>query len=93
MTMSAPRSIGRTLNGELNVLSTESSAPAPCASFAAASMSVTLSVGFAGVSMCTSFVFGRIASAMFFGSDVSTIDVSMPYFSGRIWFSRRYAAM
>lgn len=93
MTMSAPRSAGRTLNGELNVLSTDSSAPAVCAMPAIVAMSDTLSVGLAGVSMCTSFVFGRIASRTFCGSDVSTSDVSTPYFSGKIWLSRRYAAM
>ena len=62
-----PRLMSHALNGELNVLSTDSSAPAVCAMPAIVAMPDTLSVGLAGVSMCTSFVFGRIASRTFCG--------------------------
>ena len=70
--MSAPRSSGRCSTGVRNVLSTATLIPALCATLTIAAMSVSLSVGFAGVSMKTSCVLGRIACATASGSDVST---------------------
>src|ERR687892_19908 len=56
ITRSAPRSSGRVSSGVATVLSTASSAPAACASLAAAAMSVIAQVGLAGVSIQSSRV-------------------------------------
>ncbi len=50
MTRSAPRASGFWLMGVAKVLSASTTAPASCPAFASRSMSITLSVGFVGVS-------------------------------------------
>jgi hypothetical protein len=62
----------------VNVESTESSAPAPCAIAAISGMSQTRVVGLAITSVCTSFVFGRTAARTASGSLVSTNVASTP---------------
>ena len=77
-TMSAPSCNGFCRYGDANVLSTASRAPARWAMSAVRAMSVSFSVGFAGVSTNTSFVFGRRARATLSGWDESTKVVLTP---------------
>lgn len=86
LTMSAPSARGVWKKGDMNVLSTTSSAPCARATAAIAAMSVILSVGFVGVSTQMSFVergppagSTRIALATSSGEDMSTKVTSMPY--------------
>ena len=77
ITRSAPSAIGRVSTGVATVLSTASRAPASCASFAAAAMSVIAQVGLAGVSIQTSLVVpGRSAAAIASRSLASTRSTS-----------------
>ena len=85
---SAPNSNGRCKTGVRKVLSTASLTPAAWAILAMAAMSVSLSVGFAGVSMNTSFVLGWIACATDSGSDVSTNEASTLKFASTCWNRR-----
>ena len=60
-TAPAPHSSGRWWTGVANVLSTATSTPSPAASITAGT-SITLSVGFVGVSTQISLVSGRSAA-------------------------------
>ena len=76
---SAPSSSGRWSTGVPHVLSTAQIAPPRCAISATAAMSTTCSSGFDGVSIQTSFVFGRIAAFTFARCVMSTADTSIPH--------------
>ena len=56
-------------------------------------MSDIFSVGFPGVSICTSLVLGRMAASTFSGSEESTMVVSTPYFLLKSSFRSLYTAI
>ena len=76
--MSAPNVSGFWKNGDANVLSTISSAPARLAIALAAARSVSRMSGFVGVSTSSAFVVGVMASAIRCGSRVSTNENCSP---------------
>ena len=71
MTMSAPSSSGRWIQGVAKVLSTTTRMPRLRAVSATAAMSTRRRSGFVGVSIQIIFVFGRIAAAAASGCDRS----------------------
>ena len=78
-TKSAPSCSGRVATGEAKVESTTTSrTPRPCASADSAAMSDSRMIGFAGVSIHSIFVSGRMAAATIAGSDVSVVVTSIP---------------
>ena len=77
-TTSAPSSSGRWLKGEAKVLSTISSAPAPCAISAITRRSQSRIIGLVGVSTWRIRVVGRSARRTASGSLASTKVKSMP---------------
>jgi hypothetical protein len=78
-TMSAPRSSGRCSTGVAKVLSQPTTALRARASFTTAAMSVSLSVGFDGVSIHTRRVDGRIAASTLSTRVVSTKSTCAPH--------------
>jgi hypothetical protein len=81
-TTSAPHAAGVTASG-VNVLSTTSDAPQPCASAASAGRSATTSVGFETVSQYSTLVAGVSAAATAARSVTSTKVTRMLHLSGR----------
>jgi hypothetical protein len=77
-TASAPSASGSWKYGVANVLSTTNQAPAWCAIWAAAAMSVMCISGFVGVSTRIIRVDSRISASMHFRSRVSTKVNSSP---------------
>ncbi len=71
MTMSAPSSSGRCIQGVAKVLSTTTRMPRPRAAATTAAMSTSFSSGLVGVSIQSMRVFGPIAAAAAFGSERS----------------------
>ncbi len=77
-TKSAPSSRGRVAIGVAKVESTASNAAPSWAMRAAAAMSLSRTMGLAGVSSHTSLVDGRMAAEILAGSEVSTGVTSIP---------------